>query len=98
MTWVKVGARCVLVNKAGALNEGQSSSDLGDVCEIMEVSTIQGFLCVRCKEINGKWSHGFGEWAKASRYRPLLAKTIEDDIAVFKRIADQVPNMEMQDD
>ena len=32
------------------------------------------------------------------RFRPLITKTIEDDIAVFKRIADQVPNMEMQDD
>lgn len=89
-SWVKPGAKCVFVDHTPGLNPNPASRK-GDICEILEVDTIQGHLAVRAREINGRWVHGYNEWAKASRFRPLISKTQEQDIEMFLRIASPSP-------
>lgn len=84
-SWVKPGAKCIFVDHTKGINPNPVSRK-GDICEILEVSNIQGFLVVRAREINGRWVHGYWEWAKASRFRPLITKTQEEDVALFQSL------------
>lgn len=86
--WVRVGVRCVLVDRTNPLVAG-SVAKTGDICIVLETRTIKGFLCVRVREENGKWSHGTREYAKASRYRPII--TLEDDISMFTALTNMSP-------
>lgn len=91
MTWAKIGVKCICI-KGGAwrmVKDGIRSPELPSFGEECVIDAIQDDYI---------WVAGYEGWFAICRFRPLTTKTIEDDISVFKRIADQVPNMEMQDE
>lgn len=87
--WVSVGVRCVLVDRKNPLVTAGSVAKTGDICIILETRNIQGYLFVRVREENGKWEHGTREYAKASRYRPIIS--LEDDISMFTALTNMSP-------
>lgn len=97
MTWAKVGMKVVCVDE---LFIGQSIQPLvkGTVYEITGFTAKASYgryrddTHVSLKGVCNPFAigRGFG----IGRFRPLVTKTQSEDVAMFKRIADQVPNME----
>jgi len=93
MSWAKVGAKCVCVDDSVA-------PYMGDRLIKGTVYTVIGFCGpdytgaegVVLKEV--KSDYPFGRGYRVERFRPIVTKTQSEDVAMFKRIADQVSNME----
>ncbi len=92
-SWIKVGAKCVCVDptyRGGGRIEDSHKLTKGAVYTISSVHTDwMGNPCVWVEGIECL-SAGF----HTDRFRPLVTKTIEEDIAMFKRIADTAPSLE----
>jgi len=83
-SWIKPGAKCVCVDTGGypLLKEGA-------VYEVL--SYDDGWL--RLVGVIDKGRGRAAGWLP-KRFRPLLTKTIEQDVQMFKRIADTAPILE----
>ena len=101
MTWAKIGMEVVCINPDA--RPGRHWSD--DAPVKGRVYTIAKVWIARTGNVNLEFEElsrnsgahiRFGRYVgyAAHRFRPLVTKTESDDVAMFKRIADQVPNME----
>lgn len=83
MSWIKSGAQCVCVDAYGA-----------PLLEAGKTYTVHSY--------DGGWLRVAGVYDTGgriagwfpSRFRPIISRTQEQDIAMFKRIADTVPSLE----
>lgn len=97
MTWAKVGMKVVCVDASG-VRSIQKPLELGAIYTVREISICMryGDTGIILDEIFNEAVDGFnlelGYFIR--RFRPLIAQTIEDDIAVFKLIADNAPSLE----
>lgn len=102
MSWAKVGMKVVCI-KLGAwtyLQPDESAPSYGDVLTIRTVEFLPEGVHLSFEEVRNReyeYLDGFGECVfEAEQFRPLVTKTQSEDVAMFKRIADQVPNMEKE--
>jgi hypothetical protein len=98
MTWAKVGMKVVCINSDPSVFSHLPHNGTGDfhlakgsTYTIRWVGEANGLQTVKLSELPDRTSD-FGY--ALSRFRPLVTKTQSEDVAMFKRIADQVPNME----
>lgn len=100
MSWAKVGMKVVCVD-AGGLGVWQNDAPTeGKIYTISRVFTPleTGSLSFEFNElkrsVRSRIDVGFHCGYKASRFRPLVTKTQSEDVAMFKRIANNAPSME----
>jgi len=98
MTWAKVGMKVVCVdadprtfNHLPGIVVGDFALEDKAIYTIRWVGETLGLTTVRLVGLADR-PHERGY--SLSRFRPLVTKTQSEDVAMFKRIADQVPNME----
>lgn len=97
-SWAKPGVKVVCVDNTGhpELVMGAVYTIIG--CRPYEYSERSGGkfantkLCVKLDKVRN-WS-AIPDYA-VERFRPLVTKTQDEDVAMFKRIADDVPLHEM---
>lgn len=98
MTWAKVGMACQCISDfwdsrgGGGPSKGGRYTIVGVYLNPANLVTLHFAECYGWLDENSGKVFG---WS-VKNFRPIVSQ--EDDIAVFKSIADQVPNMEMQDD
>lgn len=82
-SWAKPGARCVCVDKSFYGHGHKNDADklvVGGIYTIDFVFTDKrGVICVRLQGVTNE-SAGY----MVSRFRPLITKTQEHDVALFK--------------
>lgn len=88
--WAKPGVKCVLVEDnwpAGSFYGTEVLPVVGTAYTVRELVQIQGFLLCRLVEIRNPtldYRQGFMECAfDVGRFRPLVVRTQEQDVALF---------------
>jgi hypothetical protein len=100
MSWAKVGNRCVCIDAVSGVGRWvDDAPEEGRVYTISRVwVTVRGRTNIEFHELKrsdfSRTYFGFDVGYAIARFRPLVTKTQSEDVAMFKRIADQVPNME----
>ena len=91
MTWAKVGMKVVCIKKDKWRSyAGPPALGYPEAGKVYTISEILGGEYLALSELGALDSFN------VRNFRPLVSKTQSQDVAMFKRIADQVPNMEKE--
>ena len=101
MSWAKVGAKCICVDDRSGVYMTPKHIQTGvrvvrgEIYTIREVvcSSVHGGTLIKLEGVPDR--SGFAdEGYTIKRFRPLVTKTIEQDVQMFKRIAETAPSLE----
>lgn len=88
-SWAKPGVKCVCVNNDGWYRDGtpfESDVRLNGVYTIVEVITdSRGHVGISL------WGQPLGEYYNVTQFRPLITKSQEQDVALFRHHLDGLP-------
>ncbi len=100
ISWANVGAKCVCINDdsmsfwaPGYSVSGKFLVRKGQTYTIRSVEiTPDGKVGIKLVGVQDRSRLDYGY--AVERFRPLVVRTQEQDVEMFKRLVDRVPNME----